>query len=303
MFSKARLRDLPTLLAMIVPPAFTIGTLPMLTLMSWLTPSTLDYYLYAFDGSYGFQPGFLTGRIVQGTDWLRIVTEVCYINLPAAMTVLYCLERSRNPARANRLFLLIVALAVTGFAGYYLFPGVGAVVAFGPKFPDLPPAISDVAVRQIYAFNHPRNCMPSLHTAWALVVWWCSMGRKPITQALFALYTFFTLLYTLSSGHYFVDMIVAVPFTVLIYGLTFSTAKPRPVPELALSAAMFVSWLVFLRFGEPVYQSSPAISWGLTALTCAVSALILLRINAREHASTPPLASGDLALTSPLSKQ
>jgi hypothetical protein len=296
MFSKAHLSRLPTLIGMIVPPAFTIGTLPLLTLMSFLTPATLDYYLYAFDGSYGFQPGFLAARIVQGTDWLRLLTEACYINLPAGLTVLYCLERQRNTQSANRYFVLVIALAVAGFAGYFLFPGVGTVVMFGPAFPDHPPVLGEVAVSQGHPFNHPRNCIPSMHTAWAFAIWWCSRRLGSAGKALFSVYVLFTLVYTLSCGHYLVDMVVAAPFTVLIYGLVFATERRLVMTELVAAAAMLFGWLVFLRFGEPVYLASPAVPWALTGLTLAASALVLRRLAAKNlylsafHAINKPSA-------------
>jgi hypothetical protein len=275
-------RPISTLLMMIAPPVLTIGTIPLLMLMSWLTPATFDYYLYAFDGSYGFQPAFVAAQIVQDTGWLGVLTEACYVNLPVAMTILYCVERQSNPAAANRFLRLILLLPVIGFAGYYLFPAVGTVVVFGSKFPVAPPPLADVAVRQIHAIADPRNCVPSLHTGWALSIWWSSMRLRPLATYLFAAYTFFTLVYTLSSGHYLVDMIVALPFTVLIYALSLDIDKRGVLPEMAACAAMLFGWLLFLRFGEQAYLASRAVPWALTIATCVGSALILVRVKARE---------------------
>jgi hypothetical protein len=285
--SKEHLKRVPLLVSMIVPPAFTIGTLPLLRIMSLLTPATLDYHLYAFDASFGFQPGFLAGRIVQGTGWLRVLCEACYISLPAATTILYCLERRRDPAAAQRLFCLVVMLAVVGFAGYYFFPGVGSVVAFGPQFPDNPPAVKDVAVVQVYPPDHPRNCMPSLHTACALAIWWCSLRLSSRTaKILLGTYVFFTLLYTLSCGHYLADMVVAVPFTALMYLITAVRAARPLACQMGLCAAVVVLWFVFVRFGEPVYGVSRMVPWALTLATCAGTGMVLRTAMKAEAASS-----------------
>jgi hypothetical protein len=269
--SKRHLGRVPLLISMVVPPVLTLGTLPVLQLISTLTPSTFDFYLYAFDGSYGFQPGFVVGTIVQGSDILRIAAEASYVNLPAAMTIVYCLEQRRDTAAAKRFFVTIVLLAVGGCVGYLCFPAVGSVVAFGERFPDAPPELRQVSSVQVRSVTDPRNCIPSLHTAWALIVWMYStrlVGRAG--KRLFALYVALTLIYTLSCGHYLVDMVVAVPFTAMIHMIACSTSR-RPLAPIIVCFGVVAVWLVFLRFAVPIYTSSVLVPWTLTAATFAIS--------------------------------
>lgn len=273
--SKYHLSRLPTLISMIVPPVLTLGTLPLLRVISLLTPSTLDFYLYAFDGSYGFQPGFVVGRIVQGNDVLRIGAEACYVNLPAAMTIVYCLQRKCNPAAAQRFFVTVALLAAAGCVGYLCFPAVGSVVAFGDRFPDAPPALQQVSRTQSQSVADPRNCIPSLHTAWALIV---SIYARRLTgragQWCFAAYVGLTLLYTLSCGHYLVDMVVAIPFTAMIHMMVCGAVRRQPVPVLACLGLVSL-WLILLRFGVSFYTSSVLAPWSLTVGTAVISALAL----------------------------
>src|SRR6185437_7874394 len=98
-----------------------------------------------------------------------------------------------------------------------------------------------------------RNCMPSLHTAWALALWWQARALGRRARIVTGFFLVFTLLATLGFGlHYAFDLVVAVPFT-----LTVRTAcLPAPAGEpwrrrrVVLSgAALTLGWLILLRIG------------------------------------------------------
>src|SRR5207342_1040703 len=99
------------------------------------------------------------------------------------------------------------------------------------------------------------NCVPSLHTAWGIALWWTCPRNRWLRFGL-AAYLFFMFLYTLASGHYLVDMIVAVPFTLAAYACTRgSEADFRHVG--AISGGIFLVWLALLRFTSWVFLASP----------------------------------------------
>jgi membrane-associated phospholipid phosphatase len=61
----------------------------------------------------------------------------------------------------------------------------------------------------------PRNAVPSLHSAWALLIWWSLRYSKNWMRGLATVFLALTLLATLGLGeHYPIDLVVALPFAV-----------------------------------------------------------------------------------------
>src|SRR5205085_4314223 len=110
-----------------------------------------------------------------------------------------------------------------------------------------------------------RNCMPSLHTAWILCLFWYAppMGRR--VSAILWAFAVFTLLYALSAGgHYLVDLIVAVPFAQAVRAATHSQWKSAAFVQNAVLVAL---WFLLLRYGIPLFATSYVFPYALTALT------------------------------------
>jgi hypothetical protein len=71
---------------------------------------------------------------------------------------------------------------------------------------------------------------------------------------------------TMASGeHYFVDLVVAMPFALVILALS-SDVREKVTPLLA-GGGMILTWLVVLRYTHP----APALSWTLVIATIAIS--------------------------------
>jgi len=260
------------LLQMAVPPFGIVASTLGLGLVSRLSPNTLDYYLYLADSSFGDQFGFTAGRLLARLPWLRLAAECAYINLPLALGVGYIAQLPEPRARFLRLLLLI---GVIGYGCYLLFPGAGTIVLFAKRFPFDPPAASSLAVFQTPDLGAPRNCMPSLHAAWGLALWWSRPRGRWVQVALFT-YVALLLLYTMSCGHYLVDVIAAAPFTVAIAALTGERRASRGLVAGA-GAVLFVAWLLLVRFGTPVLMASVAVPWFFALATlgsCAVLRVI-----------------------------
>src|SRR5260370_4594562 len=106
--------------------------------------------------------------------------------------------------------------------------------AFADVYPSSPPDVSTVLAGSLTVPDMPRNCMPSLHTAWALVIWWQarSLGRPMRIMA--GVYLGFTVLATVGYGaHYVFDLVVAFPSTMACQPLCmlFPAAAPRLLPR------------------------------------------------------------------------
>ena len=248
---------------MLFPPLWSVGSTFVLGISASLLPITLDRYLYAVDGSFGFQASFLGARWLLANPWLLHTCAVCYFNLPVAMTAMYLLLRRRADEReANRFIRFAIYLAIAGTALYFAFPAVGPAGAFNGDFPYRIPRASVIPVSVPLG---ARNCMPSLHTAWILCLLWCAPAMGRWFRAILWAFAGFTLLYALSAGgHYLVDLIVAVPFTLAIRSVLRSEWKS---PGLILNTAIVAFWFAALRYGTGLFTLSPAVPYGLTAVT------------------------------------
>jgi len=262
---------------MLFPPLWSVGSTFVLGISASLLPFTLDRYLYTVDGTYGFQSSFLGARLLLANPWLLHTCAVCYFNLPIGMTIIYLLlQHKSGEAEANGFIRFAVYLAISGTALYFACPAVGPGGAFHDAFPNhLPQNVGLVAVRMPLA---ARNCMPSMHTAWILCILLCAPRMNRYLQAILWAFAGFTLLYALSAGgHYLVDLIVAVPFTMTVQSAYRSEWKS---PGFVLNAAIVAFWFVVLRYGVGLFTLSPAVPYGLSLLTL-LSPLLRFRSDGR----------------------
>jgi PAP2 superfamily len=264
-FQKNARRRTRLIEAMLLVPGATIGTLPLMFLASLMTPLTLDHYLYAFDGSFGLQPAFVISKWVFGHPWLRYPAEICYVNLPVGLALLYLLVKKHNEVVARQALRCFVLIGLFGWLGYLLFPGVGTVVTFGNHFPTSPPSVTFVPLLQPVSPFPPRNCIPSLHTSWALALFWFSQPLNRLWRIAAGMFAGLVLLFTITGGgHYLTDLVASLPFAVAIYALSLHRESPNP--RLARQAAVigglvYMAWLLLIRFGTPLYEHHGELSW------------------------------------------
>jgi hypothetical protein len=136
-----------------------------------------------------------------------------------------------------------------------------------------------------------RNAMPSLHTAWVLLVWWNSKGLARWIRAIALLFLILTVMATLGTGeHYFVDLIVAFPFALMVqamcsYALPFGSGARRT----AFLFGTFVTllWMAVLSFATSIFWVSPVVPWAMTVATVAPSILFWNRLVSAETQEEP----------------
>ena len=194
-------------------------------------PMVLDQYVQLADHALG-NPSWVMGNVVDALGSVGYnVLHWVYIELPVAAIVvaLYQLRKGWPAHHLVRTFLLI---GLIGPVFYILFPVVGPIFAFGADgngfqvgdfWPSTVPF--DLTPSSMpFEDATPRNCMPSLHTAWSLALflhsrqgpWWLRWGGA----AWFAC----TLSATLGFGyHYGVDLVAGVVLT-----LTLESALRAP---------------------------------------------------------------------------
>ena len=183
-------------------------------------PTVLDQYLLLADHSLA-QPSWLVGRLLDAAGPIPSVgLHIVYIELPLAAMVV-AVYQLRNVTRAGwpQHFLVRTFLAV-GLIGpviYFLFPVVGPEYAFGVAghgfqlgnlWPHALPPVDMAPATIAFDTSTPRNCMPSMHTGWALAVFLHSRGGPRWLRWCGTLWLVGTLTATLGFGyHYGVDLV------------------------------------------------------------------------------------------------
>jgi hypothetical protein len=216
-----------------------------LLLTSKTRPGVLDQYVATADHALG-NPSWLAGRIVTASGSVGFnFLDFVYGNLAVAavLAALYQLRKVAAERRFPRHHLVrtFLVIGLIGPAFYMIFPVVGPIFAYGTGAahwaevslwaPDMPPsapwAVADLWPRTLPPIGAPepmpfdgitpRNCMPSLHTAWAVAIF---LHTRKGPRALRHAGTFWlvaTLAATLGFGyHYGVDLVAGVVFTLTI---------------------------------------------------------------------------------------
>ncbi|MEU0008674.1 phosphatase PAP2 family protein [Streptomyces sp. NPDC006314] len=240
-----------------------------LLITSKTRPAVLDQYLATADHALG-NPSWLVGRIVTATGPIGAhVLDYVYIQLAVAAVVV-ALYQLRNVAVERRfpghhLVRTFLAIGLLGPGIYMIFPVVGPVFAYGTGafgtggehwavanlWPDTPPPIHTPHPMP-YDEITPRNCMPSLHTAWATAIFIHSRKGPRILRFAGTFWLIATLGATLGFGyHYGVDLIAGVVFALTIETALRSLDRgwDRPAIQLvAYGATVFAALLVSYRY-------------------------------------------------------
>jgi hypothetical protein len=146
-----------------------------------------------------------------------------------------------------------------------------------------------------------RNAIPSLHMAWVLLVWWNSRGLARWIRAIALVFVVLTVMATLGTGeHYFIDLVVAFPFSLMVQALCSYSQPFRSGPRRnAMLFGTFVTliWLALLSFSTTLFWSSPVVPWTMVVATVAPSILFWNRLVAGDAQSEPVRARAASAST------
>lgn len=256
-------------------------------------PMTYDSYAFALDEAYGFSWSFAVGQLFQKFPLLAAICYAIYVAPPPALIFVYALQvRGRRKPPVDVVTVLLVLLLV-GYGLFFLFPVCGPLFAFGSAFPNSPPSVYGLVgqrIEVVTAKPAPRNGMPSLHMASAIIAYWHARPYGKWARWVAAMFVVGTFLATMGVGeHYFIDLLVALPFTLAIH----AACTPR-LPEVrqeraaALwgATALVVLWYLLLFFGIPALLNSHVLTWSLTIGT--VWAVLLLERRLARAADALP---------------
>lgn len=240
-----------------------------LLITSKTRPAVLDQYVATADQALG-NPSWLVGRIVRASGPIGAhVLDYVYVQLAIAAVVV-ALYQLRNVAVERRFpgHHLVRTFLVIGLLGpgiYMIFPVVGPIFAYGTGafgtggehwalanlWPETPPPINTPNPMP-YDEITPRNCMPSLHTAWATAIFIHSRKGPRILRFAGTFWLIATLGATLGFGyHYGVDLVAGVVFALTIEAALRSLDRgwDRSGTQLvAYGATVFIALLASYRY-------------------------------------------------------
>lgn len=262
-------------------------------------PLADDVRLLRMDESLGFHAAVFFGSFDSVGTWLWDFQYVAYAGIGVlVLAVAGGLFLAEDRAALQRLLRAVIFAGLLGWTGYWLVPAVGPTRAWPELFQGeqagrsaaLAAAVKN-GERMPQPAQYPRDCMPSLHTAWALICLFAAWKRRffvlVLPAAVLSIVTTLTL-----SMHYTIDVIVAVPFAVFCWWLA-AGCRPRErgagwfLISLLVALAGVAGWAVF----APV---PGFVAWGITLFCLLAPAYACLRMHgtppqqANHHLGAPP---------------
>jgi hypothetical protein len=233
----------------------------------------LDSYLYVFDGSLGFQPSFLLGRFFSRYKLFADLGRETYFALPLVIA-LVCAGYLRRGSPWKPLGI-VASAGLLGYLLYFVFPATGPIYVAGATFLNSPHPFATLGQMRPHpiplAIAVPRNAMPSLHMAWALLLWFNCRRFSRVWRGLALTYVLLMIVDTLGTGeHYLADLVVALPFAVAVQALWTPVQATTRYAVFAGAMSLTLIWLGLLRYGSDFFLLSVAVPWG-----CALASTVL----------------------------
>lgn len=267
--------------------------------------AVLDPYVATADQALG-NPSWLVGRFVEATEPVGgHVLHLVYGQLPlaAALVGLYQLRHVAVERRfpSHHLVRTFLVIGLLGPAVYMVFPVVGPVFAYGADggqwavanlWPDtLPPGGAPHAIP--FDDITPRNCMPSLHTAWATTLFVHSRRGSRAMRFAGTFWLVATLTATLGFGyHYGADLVAGVVFALTVEAAMRAFARgwdSGAVRLVAHGTTVFAVLLVAYRYLPVEMAEHPWAAGPLLLLAMASVIVGYLRTTRRWEAKAVPV--------------
>ncbi|MEV0251257.1 phosphatase PAP2 family protein [Nocardia sp. NPDC050712] len=251
-----------------------------LDITAWARPMVLDPYVQVADRALG-NPSWLVGQVLEAAPWFESLVRWVYFELPVAAIVVAVWQlRGVTAGRwpSHHLVRTFLTIGLVGPLFYVLFPVVGPILAFGSwghgmelanVWPDVVPPVPATLTAMPFDGITPRNCMPSLHTAWALSLFIHSRRGPAWLRWGGVFWLVCTLTATLGLGaHYGVDLIVGAALCLTIESVLRNPERgwdQARVRVVALGVATFATVLLSVRY-LPLTMAAHPLPSGLAIL-------------------------------------
>ncbi|HVW29672.1 MAG TPA: phosphatase PAP2 family protein [Polyangiaceae bacterium] len=278
----------------LVPAYFGLVSPVFLSCTVAFLPAVADLRVERAFGGLGAGPSVSVARLFEALPALKGLCTMVYGALPIGVAVVHAIRSSRDRREPPRVLVSFALIALFGYPLYFAFPMVGPREAWAVLEPHavFPPAVVPAGSQAWLAVKGlaPRNCMPSLHTAWALSVFLACRGRRSIVLASFGfVWLVCTLLATLGLGeHWLVDLVVAFPFAFAVDALSLpGKLRGRDAPRLVVLVALVVAWYAVLLAGLEWVAAAPVLAACAMATTVVVSWWVGLSLGTNVVPSWP----------------
>lgn len=247
-------------------------------------PYVYDPHCYALDSLWGVQVSFIITKIIRGSLPLCLFMKLAYFYLSFYMIIaqilIYKESERLGISHISRLIpaFLFIFIGIAGTFLYRFFPVVGVEVYCGlNSFPNGPWPAANMNPVPIEAPSFlPHNGMPSLHMAWILAVYY-SLYRfyksRPYYRYVTLILIILTALSAFSEGcHYLIDLIIAIPFTLIALALTMVEA-PRKwrIISTIFGSVTTLGWLCLFKYAITTTLHRPILTLAMLVLTDVVS--------------------------------
>jgi len=167
-----------------------------------------------------------------------------------------------------KLWASVALMALLGVIFYQFCPAAGPVYVF-PGYPRIPTVL--LPSERLIPYLIP-NCTPSVHLAMAVLALLYAKSCGRFCRAFAWVFVALTVFVTLGLGeHYFIDLVLAIPFAVGIESVVNGRRK-KAYGFLLL----VIAWEVALRFGWALHVPAAA-ALLLSGLTAVIPCLGPLR--------------------------
>jgi len=245
-------------------------------------PLKYDYHLYRLDLALGIT-AFSIARWFSEPS-LPLLLAV-YRSLTLAMIGWYAVHLRRREGTAGLLLTAYLIMYASGPLLYMIVPGRGPRHAFPDAFPMGHPMVPPVLVK----LEGWPNAMPSLHVATALLLALFA-GKSKIAQYFAWTYLAGTVAATMALEHYFIDLVVAIPFSCFAVALA-----ERRFRAASGFLSLVLGWLCAIRLFTPVLLGTPFLTPCAALATVVVCAFWMHRRSSTMPAVTHNLAAHDPA--------
>ena len=236
--------------------------------------ATYDNNLFLFEEGLGLRIAAMIHSVLEyGPSLVDVLLKYIYDLLPVMVALHYGFDRSRRLSFP----ILFVVSAIVGSLLYVCFPAAGPAYSIENYYRTIvaaPSSYLDVA-----SSNVPRNCMPSLHATWAYFFLWNSAHFKAPLRWMFRVFGILTLVATFTAGgHWFIDLVVAVPFAAAIQAACVSNLRwtnPKRSLIVAGCFALAIAWLVLLQ-NQHFFDGIPlSLRWLLILLSVSIPVVLV----------------------------
>lgn len=250
---------------------------------------TQDHLVAQFDDGLGIRIISLIKWVVSLSPFFREFLNWVYGGTPLAIAVIFAMQRPELPPVPLTVFISTVA----GLALYTVIPVVGPPATYPEYYASLwQDAGANSLTPPTARTDLPRNCMPSLHTAWAVLFVFGSHGLPRLYRALSSAAAALTIVSAIEIGaHWFLDLVVALPFAVAVQGFASfeqrSSGPERMMAILGGSAIMLA--LLALMYLQPLrFQYSAVLHWAAVVAAVVASVYLWRRLADRALGGAQP---------------